>query len=257
MNPNQILNIGLSMLVLILYIVITIRIFKRMKETKLRNLRWLIIFYAAQTIIGFTQMMYFIIGFYVIQIIILLSLILFTRDTFYKERQSAFIPIFISAIILLSFDFTFVIIRLIAQSMGDLDTYNAFYILDMYMLSISTILASLWYASASFSAYRMAKEQKFDEITTLRYKVLGVSAIFYAGLGFIYPIHATINSFYRHQMEVQIFTSMTVALSLIFALGNYYSWIVLGKKIKKLKETLPSEEELSEEEIAKMFKEEA
>ena len=227
-----------------------------MKETKLKNLRWLIVFFASQTIIGFTQMFYFIIGFYVIQIIILISLILFTKETFYKERQSAFVPIFISSIVMLSFDFTFVLMRLNAQTMGNTHDYNMYYILDMYLLSLSTIIASLWYASVSFSSYNMAKEQNFDEITILRYKVLGVSAIFYAALGFIYPIHATINSFYRHQMEVQIFTTITVALSLIFALGNYYSWIVLGKKIRKLKEKLPSEEELSEEEITKIFKEE-
>jgi len=256
MNPNQILNIGLSMVVLIIYVVITIRIFKRMKETRLKNLRWLITFFSAQTIIGFTQMLYFIIGFYVIQIIILLSLILFTKETFYKERQSAFIPIFISTIVMLSFDFTFVIFRLIAQSIGDTNAYNMYYILDMYLLSLSTMIASLWYASASFSAYTIANEQSIDEIIALRYKIIGISALFFSGLGFIYPIHATINSFYRHPMEVQIFTTFAVALSLIFSLGNYYAWIVLGKKIKKLRESLPSEEELSEEEIKKMFKEE-
>ena len=165
-------------------------------------------------------------------------------------------PIFSLAIILLSFDFTFVIIRLIAESMGDTNAKNAFYILDMYLLGLSTMMVSLWYASASFSAYNIANEQMFDKITILRYKVLGISSIFLAVLGFIYPIHATINSFYRDSLEIQIFTSSTVGLSLIFSLGNYYAWVILGKKIKKLKETLPPEEELSEEEITRMFKEE-
>lgn len=256
MEPTEIFNIGLSMIVLLFFIVITIRLFKRMRETKLSNLKWLIIFFLAQSIVGFTQMMYFIVGFYIIQIVILLSLIVFTKETFYKKRQSAFKPIFFSAIILLASDFTFVILRLIAQGMGETQAYNMCYIIDMYLLGLTTMMASLWYASASFTAYNMVKEQKFDKITILRYKVLGISALFLVGLGFIFPIHAAITSFYRHTLEIEIFTTLNVALSLLFTLGNYYAWVLLGKKIEKSRVKLPSEEALSEEEIKQMFQKE-
>jgi len=256
MDPSLIINISMSMAVLLIFILITVRLIKRMREKKISNLKWLIIFFIGQSVVGFTRMMYFDLGFYIIEIIVLLSLIIFTKETFYKKQQSAFIPIFISEIVLLSFNFAFVIIRLIFRNIGDTHAYNMFYILDMNLLGFSTMLASLWYASASFSAYIIAKEQNFDKITTLRYKILGISALFLTIMGFVFTIHAPITTFYRDLVEIRIFTLINVTTTLLFAVGNYYAWVILGKKIEKSRVQLPSEEDLSEEEITRMFKKE-
>lgn len=253
MNPTMIVYISESILVLVFFILLTIRLIKRMREIKLTNLKWLVIFFAAQSVVGFTRMMYLEIAFYIIQSIILLSLIVFIKETFYKEQQSTFNLIFISEISLLATNLTLVIIRLIGELGGLIPPYSMLYVLDVYFLAIATMLASLWYASASFSAYKMAKFHKFDKETILRYKILGISAIFLALLGFVYPIHAAIVSSYYNRLEIDIFTTTIVSLSLLFAIGNFYAWIILGKKIERSKVMLPQEEELSEEEINKMF----
>ena len=169
MEPSTIFNIILSLAVLLFLILVTIRLFKKMKETKLSNLKWLIVLFLSQTLIGFTKMADFDLGFYIIEMIAFLSLVIFTKETFYKDQQSAFKPIFVLTFVLSITALILWILAILALDAGLVQYYNLYHVLDLYLLGLYVMMASLWYASASFSAYYLTKEEKIDDNIKKRY----------------------------------------------------------------------------------------
>ena len=255
MEPTTILNIILSLTVLLFLILVTVRLFKKMKETKLANLKWLIVFFLSQSLIGFTKMAGFDLGFYLIEAIAFLSLELFTKETFYKDQQSAFKPIFVLSVILSIAALTLNTIASVATNAGLPDHYDSYHLMDLYMLSLLGIMSSLWYASASFAAYNQTKEEDIDVNIKKRYKVLGITALFLALQGACLTLFGNIAVPLTAEYNQGFFTIINVSYSLVFAFGNFYSWILLGKKIEKSREIASSEDEISEEEMMKMIKE--
>jgi hypothetical protein len=194
----------------------------------------------------------FELGFYVTEIISFIALVFFTNETFHKNQRSSFLLVLLILITLSSGILTFVILRLLAptQELNDL-----YYLLHTYFFTLAIFLTSIWYSSASYSALNLIRDEKIDDTIKLRYKVLGLSAVIFALQGFITPIHVFLQIHYPIELIAQLYTIMNVGILLIFALGNLYAWVILGRKIEESNETTPSEDEITEEEMMKIIKE--
>ncbi len=254
MDPSTIVNIVLSMILLSALIIITIRLFMRLRATKLKNLEGLIIFFIGQSILGFFMMASFQLGFYIVEVISFIALAFFINDTFYKNRKNSFRIVLLLLICLSIGIITFLVLHLFASIQGQLDFENLYYLLYIYFFTLAIFLVSLWYSSASYSAYNLIRDEKIDNNIKLRYKVLGFSSLIFALQGFITPIHVFLITFisnYNHQL----YTIVNVVILVIFALGNLYAWVILGRKIEDSRKAAPSEDEISEEEMMKMIKE--
>ena len=84
---------------------------------------------------------------------------------------------------------------------------------------------------------------------------MGITALSSALQGAFIPILGILATLLPLEFEQSIATIINVSLLLIFALGSFYSWVLLGKKIEQLREASSSEDEISEEEMMKMIKE--
>jgi hypothetical protein len=246
MEPSTVVNIILSMTVLVLLIFITVKLFIRMRETKLSNLKWLIGVFACQALIGLTKVARIEIAFYIVAIVSNLFIIIFTEETFYKDRKSPFKIIVVLALLLAALIFTLVIAR-------EIDPIS-FYLLDTYLLTILIVISSLWLASAAFSAYGLIKDDNISELIKTRYRILGIASLILAVQGFITPIHTVNQKLIQLDGGVQLYTIVNASILLVFAFASFYAWVILGKKIEQSIDKT-SEKEISEEEMMKMIKE--
>ncbi|MFX1273915.1 MAG: hypothetical protein ACFFBP_13270 [Promethearchaeota archaeon] len=222
-----------------------------MKQTKLSNLKWLIISLVATSSVGFIKMGAEVfppidIVFNMLEFIVFISLIIFTKETFYKDRQSIFkYVVSISAGLSIGSTIT-CIFRIFSNDIP-------LYLLELYLLSQATIIASIWHSSASFSSLKMIKNENININIKLRYKYIGISAIFLAIQGFLFPIHGLLISFLGDVYIAEIYSFFNVVLSLGFAFSQFYAWIFLGKKIEQIKAQSTLEEDLSEEELMQLI----
>ncbi len=251
--PINIVNIVLSLFLLVFFISVSIKLLSTLRKTKLSHIKWLIFVFLATSSVGFLKMgeklfPFLEIGFNILELIAIVSLILFTKHAFYQNRKSSFWYILILAVGL-SIGATIASVGKIIS--GEIPIY----LFELYLLSHAVIIASIWHASAAFSSLNSIKNKNIDKNILLRYKLIGISAIFLSIQAFLFPIHGLLNSFLKATYIPEIYNSINLCLSVSFAFSQFYAWIVLGKKIKQGKVDFHSEKQLSEEEIAKMINE--
>ncbi len=236
----------LSIIVLVLIIIVSVKLFIRMRETKLSNLKWLLGIFICQALIGPTKISGIEIAFYTVEIISLFLIIIYTRETFYKDRKS-----FFKIVCILLLSLTVIIIPLVIFREVN---PTAFYLLDAYLLSISIMTSSLWLASSAFSSYELIKDDKVDKDIKLRYILVIIAALSITIQGFLTPI-LVINETVIQIEDISTFlTILNVVTLLIFALSCFFAWVILGKKIEQSREE-DLEEEISEDEMMKMIAE--
>jgi len=264
MEPDQIVNILLSLVVLALFILTTVKLFLRMRNTKLKNLGWLVGFFTSSSLIGISKaagatatgasFIIFELMFYILEFLSLAFLIMFTKETYYKNQKSGFKLVLITAIILSSSSFTFAFLRVFEYSVVSSDM---FYLFDVYLMSLTIFIAAFWNASASFSSYNLIREENIDKNIKLRYRILGLTAVIFALQGFFAPLHTIIritNPAGIYELTSTFYTFINVITQLIFAAGNFYAWITLGSKIDKTQKAKSPAVSISEEEIMKLAK---
>jgi len=264
MEPNTIFNILISLVVLALFILTTVKLFLRMRNTKLKNLGWLVGFFISSSLIGISKaagatatgalFIIFELMFYTLEFLSLIFLIMFTKETYYKNQKSSFKIILTTAILLSISSFTIVFLRVMEYSIVLSDM---FYLFDVYLMSLTIFIAAFWNASASFSAYNLIREENIDKSIKLRYKILGLTSVIFALQGFFAPLHTIVritDPLGLYELTSSIYTMINVITQLLFAAGNFYAWITLGSKIDKANKTKPSVVSISEEEVMKLAK---
>jgi len=217
-----------------------------MRETKLSNLKWLIGVFACQAFIGLAKVAKIEIMFYIVAIISNVFIIIFTEETFYKDRKSPFRYILVLALVLAALILTLVFAREIEPI--------SFYLLDTYLLTILIVISSLWLAATAFSAYGLIKDENISELIKMRYRILGIASLILAIQGFITPIHTVNQKLLQLDWGVQLYTIINASVLLVFAFASFYAWIIIGKKLEQSVDTT-SEKEISEEEMMKIIKE--
>jgi hypothetical protein len=233
-----------------------------MKNTKLKNLSWLVGFFISSSLIGISKaagatatgasFVIFELMFYILEFLSLMFLIVFTNETYYKNQNSAFKIVFITALTLSISSFIFAFFRVIEFSV---EFSDMFYLFDVYLMSLTIFIAAIWNASASFSAYNLIREENIDKNIKLRYKILGLTSVIFALQGFFAPFHTIIriaDPVSLYEFTSGIYTMINVITQLIFAAGNFYAWITIGNKIEKSKKAEMSIKEISEEELMKL-----
>lgn len=264
MEPDAIFNILLSLIVLVLFILTTVKLFLRMRTTKLRNLGWLVGFFTSSSLIGIskaagatatgTSFIIFELMFYILEFLSLAFLIMFTKETYHKNQKSVFKLILTTAIGLSASSFIFAFLRVIGYSVVFSDM---FYLIDVYFMSLTIFIAAFWNASASFSAYNLIREENIDKDIKLRYKILGITSVIFALQGFFAPFHTIIritDPVGLYELTSSFYTWINVITQLIFAAGNFYAWITLGSKIDKAKKAKSPAISISEDELMKLAK---
>jgi hypothetical protein len=254
MEPNTIVNILLSLVVLALFIITLVKLYLRKKDTKLSNLMWLVGFFVCSSLIGIfkatgssaTGISFNILEilFYIFEFASLFFLMFFTKETFYKNQRSSFKTLLIASIIFAITCFTFVLLRLTSESET---VYNSFYLLDASFLGLVIIIVTFWNASASFKVFNLIRDEKIDKHIKLRYRIIAISSIIYGLQGFLTPIHVAIRVYAPievYDFTSNIYTFINVFTQLIFASGNYFAWIILGSKIESPVEKQPETDEI-------------
>lgn len=259
MEPETIINIILSLVVLVLFIITTVKLYLRMRKIKLSNLVWLVGFFLCSSLVGICKaaganaigalFTVFELMFYIFEFLSLMFLIVFTKETFYKKQKSFFKTIFATAFTLSISSFTFVLLRIIEYS-------DMLYLIDVYFMSLTIFITALWNASTSFSAYNLIKEENINKNVKLRYKIIGISSVIFALQGFFAPLHVIVRTLdpALYEMTSSIYTLINVITLLIFAAGNFYAWITLGSKIEKSKVKTPYKLKITEEDLMKLAK---
>jgi hypothetical protein len=235
-----------------------------MRNTKLKNLGWLVGFFTSSSLIGISKaagatatgasFIIFELMFYILEFLSLAFLIMFTKETYYKNQKSAFKLILTAAIGLSVMSFTFAFLRVFEYSVVLTDML---YLIDVYLMSLTIFIAALWNASASFSAYNLIREENIDKSIKLRYKILGLTAVVFALQGFFAPLHTIIritDPIGLYDLTSSLYTWINVITQLIFAAGNFYAWITLGSKIEKVNKTETHTVAMAEEELMKLAK---
>ncbi|MFX0058073.1 MAG: hypothetical protein ACFE8J_07210 [Candidatus Heimdallarchaeota archaeon] len=241
--------------VLICYLILLLTgvfLLYRMLKTRLYNLTGLVMFFIIFPLQYFIQQLSYL--FYaVIAEVALIFLVLFVKDTFYKQKKSIFPIVLISLLILKIIDF---IIRIqfqftVPESDSLLISEILFYYVLAIVVSVQIIISLSWLSYASLNVYNRLKKQNIEPWIKKRYIIIGFSSIFFGLNGFILPFIPIGTGF-----ENLFFTTFVAITIFIFTFGNLIAW-VMPNKLKKFfsRNYKPIEEEvLSERELMEKIK---
>lgn len=253
MDVNDLIFMPLSIIAFLIIIIITVILFIRMRQKKISNLKWLALYFLCQFFIGFVwlgkELAILEIAYYIIRLFSLVSLIVFTKETFYKDKKTIFIIVILLVVSLMVGSIIFVLVRSVQSN-------DMLYLLDLYFMGNATIITATWYAIASFSSFYIIKEKNIDKWIKLRYQILGIAAVIYIIQGFLITFNGIIEILSPVSYTLEFYTNINIILFLLFSIGNFYGWIILGRKKDNSKSELSKEDEISEEELTKMLKEE-
>lgn len=253
MDITSLFFIILSIIAFLIIIIITVILFIRMRQKKISNLKWLVLFFLCQFFIGLIWLARSIaileIVYYIIRLISSVSLIMFIKETFYKDKQTIFLVVLLTVVSLMVGTIIFVLLRSIQSS-------DLLYLLDLYFMGNAAMITATWYAVASFSSFYLIKEKDIEKWIKLRYQILGISAVFYIIRGFLITFNGIIETLSPVPFVLEFYTNINIIIFLLFSLGNFYAWVILGTKKDNSKGEISKEDEISEEEMTKMLKEE-
>lgn len=242
MTPLTMSLIIVSFVQLVLLLSMDVFFFKKMKETNLKSLKWLFWEFLMASLVGVGSMARMQIISHILIISVRTFLILYTRDTFYQEKQSGFKIIFYSNISLsVGFYITYIIDEFIFPSL-------ALHFVSVSFLAGASIVSVGWLIKATWNSYNSVKDNNLVENhIKKRYKVLTISAI-------IYSLQAIVTLLLPIPIEGWSFIMVFIiaAIELVFVFGNFYAWIILGKKTDKQKD---DSARLSEEEVMALLAE--
>ena len=247
------LFITFSIIAYIVIIIITVTLFIRVRLKQISNLKWLALFFLCQFLVGFVwlgrALAILEIIYYIIRLISLASLTIFIKETFYKEKQTIFLIVFLTVVGLMVGSLIFVILR-------SLQSNDMLYLLDLYFMGNAATITATWYAIASFSSFNIIKEKDIEKWIKLRYKILGICAVIYIIHGFLITFNGIIETLSPVPYAIEFYTNINIVIFLLFSIGNFYAWVILGKKKDIATSEISKEDEISEEEMTKMLKEE-
>ncbi len=186
-----------------------------------------------------------------------ISLVIFTKSTFYKDRKSNFVFLFGAIVTLKVIDF---VLELFVpfSTIGGIELSSseiAFHYIFVSIMCVVLLISYGWLAYASFSYYKLIQGYDIMPWVKKRYLLLGVSSLIISLNGFIYlffPINA------KSFEEIQAFIMGVLILIniVVFSLGNLICWL-MPKTLKEFfnrNYTETQEEDLPEKELLDKIK---
>ncbi len=186
-----------------------------------------------------------------------ISLVIFTKYTFFKERKSPFLFLLFSLVIVKLSDFILKIFIPISIPLNIVLTPSEipFFYLFLILTASSVLLSYLWLGLASLKYYKLIKVENIEPWIKKRYQILGYSSIIITLNSIIYLL------FPPNTYDWEAIFPFTLGLLLtinttIFSLSNLIAWIMPQRLKNYLNKDYQGivEEDLSEDELMKTIK---
>lgn len=251
----------LQLVWIVLQLIVALFLLNKMIKTKIYNLLALILFF----IINSIRIIFY--GLFPSLLIIFLILIqfpnillvIFTKQTFFKDKKSPFMVFLIILIIVRSIDF---IIRLnfqisipLTTSLDESNLIYYYYIL--FSITISFLLSHLWLGIVALKYYYSIKSINIEPWIKKRYQLIGLSSIIYSLSIFIYYF-VPYNVVGLWAFPNVIYGYIVVGFTIFYSLSAFLGW-VMPKSLKKFFNKdfkRPTEKEYSENELMEMINKE-
>ena len=228
----------------------------RMIKTKLFNLFGLAMFFILYGIqfIGAFLFPYVFAAFF--SQICLLFLIIFIKNTFYKDSKSFLTPIVI---------ITFIVLKVFSTTIALLYNFkipptilirpSQFFIYYTYvtLIVLEVTIPSIWLACNALKIYRRLKNYDIEPWVKKRYLLIAIPSLIFAASAIASYFMPLQGGFEATHPVVSIFVASSF---IIFSFGNLFAW-VMPKKLKKYYNRnyeVPISEELSEKDLLDKIK---
>ncbi|MFX0005534.1 MAG: hypothetical protein ACFFAV_02275 [Candidatus Hermodarchaeota archaeon] len=227
----------------------------RMIKLKQSNLLFLMLFFFLNPL---EVIFIFIIGSSaIINMLSNISLVIFTKYTFFKERRSPFLFLLTSLIIIKVIDFVLKIFIPFSIPLNFVLSSSEipFFYLYLILTSSSILLSYLWLGLSSLKYYKLIKRENIEPWIKKRYQIIGYSSLIITLNSIIYLLFP-INTY-----NWEAFFPFTLGLLLtinttLFSLSNLIAWIMpkrlknyLNKDYQRI-----NDEDFSEAELMKIIK---
>ncbi|MCP4763628.1 MAG: hypothetical protein GY870_17795 [archaeon] len=223
MNSFQIMIIIIGSIQLVLQLIIGFVLYKRMKETELYNLKWLIFYNLITAFTGMLHGMNSTIFSLLFDILAYMALIFFINETFYTGYNKIFKRIIYFYLLFSSSSIGIYFFRHIF-----IDNQLLF-ILQNILFSFVVMIPAFWLISSILNSFKAIKNLSIDKWIKIRYKVLGIS-------GIPMLIQSILINFVPYDIDKNELLSSIIIISMAFVLMlftiiQYHVWVVISKKI--------------------------
>ncbi|MFX1274236.1 MAG: hypothetical protein ACFFBP_21725 [Promethearchaeota archaeon] len=251
-------SVSVFIIMIILIAFIGVYLFYKYTEEKIKELFFLSIFHIAVAIVVLISMLeaynYGVIYSILVNISYYSSAIFFSifiHKTFYKEKKS---PIYI---FLALFTVIFIVSIISALLYVPNSPKDLYYMLEILTINIIVILMFFWYGYIAIKQYKELKTQDIQPWIKRRYQISSMTSFCFGTSGLVYIIFEIIN-WIPDELYIREINLLIIAILLIiFGIGSFIAW-VMPKSLKKYFNrnfSIPSEEEMTEDEIMKQMME--
>ena len=244
MEPILIALIIVSILPIIPLIALLKHLTPIAKDTRIPGIKWLVLFFFAYIIHGFINIIFlrFFIFVLISKIALVSSyplLVLFTRDTFFRDRKSAYVPI----MAIISTGAVIYIILFVLRQNSEL-----YFSLSIMVNSIIIWISAVWLFYAIQQSYSTLNRKNISYRVGKKYIALRYSTLVLFAKGFIQIVMP-----YEMVTDTELLAiAFLVALcTLIFVQFQFYIWVILSNSKGESRQI--EEMGLTEEEIMKQM----
>ncbi|MFX1311676.1 MAG: hypothetical protein ACFFHD_03550 [Promethearchaeota archaeon] len=253
-----IVNYLFQLVWIVLQLTVAIFLLFKMIKTRTYNLLPLILFF----IIGSLRIFIYILpsSFLILYLFLIqipnISLVVFTKLTFFKGKKSPFTILLITLIIVRTIDF---IIRLNFQisipMTYSLDESNlVYYIFILFSITISFLFSHMWLGIVALKYYNSLKTIIIEPWIKKRYQLIGLGSFLYSFSIFVYyfiPYNVPGVFIFPNI----IYSYIILAFTIYYSLCMFFAWI-MPKRLKKFFNKdfkRPIDKEYNENELMEMI----
>ena len=250
----------LQILYILPLIIVGIFLLIKVIKSKLNNLVPLVMFFFLNGIevILLVVSAPFII-YHVIVFLSNISLILFTKVMFYKDKRNPFKYIIGMAILVKIIDF--ILRSYIPYPLDETlelgQSGMPFYYLNLILTASMVLLSYPWLAFTTINSYKSLKEKPVNPWIKKRYLILGIAALF-SSLNSILYMFLPYTPDLLDNLQYVIMAMLIASMNAVFSIGNVLGWM-MPRKLKQYydRNFKPSVfEDLPEEELIEKIKNE-
>ncbi len=159
-----------------------------------------------------------------------ISLIIFTKFTFYQDKKSAFKYILGLAVLIKIIDFILrsIVPFPIAVANGLSKSEIPLYYLNLILTSSMILVSYSWFAYSALTYYKTIKDEPIAPWIKKRYLILGTSA-FFISLNSIFYLFLPYTPDLLNNPQYIVVAILISSMNVIFSLGNLMGWMMPNK----------------------------
>lgn len=186
-----------------------------------------------------------------------ISLVFFTKYTFYKEKRSPFL-VLLALLILLTISFNLLIFFIpfsLPLSFIVSESEIVYFYIYLLMNSLFALLTYPWLGLSSLRYYNSIKNQNIEPWIKKRYQIIGFSSLIITLNSIVY-LFFPIDGISLEHLELFVVVVILLINTVIFSFGNLIAWI-MPQKLKdhfNRNYQIIIEEDISEKELLETIK---